>query len=54
MKECGKIVSSRPEGEMNQVTALIPKTYGIVQDIGEAYAEVEKFKEWCDENKESF
>jgi len=54
MKECGKIVSARPEGEMNQVTALIPKTYGIVQDIGEAYDEVEKFKEWCDENKESY
>jgi DNA polymerase-3 subunit alpha len=54
MKECGKIVSSCPEGEMNQVTALIPKTYGIVQDIGEAYSEVKKFKEWCDKNKEAY
>ena len=54
IKECGKIVDSKPESEMNMVTAMIPKTFGIVKDIEEAYDEVEKFKEWCDENRESY
>jgi DNA polymerase-3 subunit alpha len=54
MKECGKIVGGKSEVEMNTVTAMIPKTFGIVKDIEEAYGEVEKFKEWCDENSDAY
>ena len=50
-KECGKIVADKPESEMNKVTALIPKVFGQVKDISEAYEEVVDFREWCDENR---
>ena len=54
MKECGKIVSQKDESEMNFVTEKIPKVFGQVKDIEEAYAEVPAFKEWCDENKKVY
>lgn len=54
MKECGKIVAEKKETEMNEVSGLIPKTYGQVMDIEEAYGQEEKFREWCDENKEAY
>jgi DNA polymerase-3 subunit alpha len=53
IKECGKIVASPnpiSEEDMTRVTSMIPSMYGKVQDIEEAYEEVEEFKEWCDEN----
>jgi len=55
-KECGKIVASKSEAEMNMVSALIPKIFGQVKDLEEAYEEVPEFKEWCDkiENKEAY
>jgi DNA polymerase-3 subunit alpha len=54
IKECGKIVAEKPEQEMTMISSLIPKTYGQVKDISEAYQEVEQFKDWCDQNKEAY
>ena len=54
IKECGKIVAEKPEQEMTTISSLIPKTYGQVKDISEAYQEVEQFKEWCDQNKGAY
>ena len=39
---------------MNRVTGFIPKVFGQVKDIEEAYEEEEEFKKWCDDNKESY
>lgn len=54
VKECGKIVGEKTESEMNSVSALIPKVFGQVKDLGESYEEVEDFRNWCNENKEIF
>ena len=54
MKECGKIVTEKNETEMNEVSGLIPKTFGQVMDIEQAYEEEDKFKAWCDDNKEAY
>jgi len=54
IKECGKIVGEKTEEEMTMISSLIPKIFGQVKDITTAYQEVEKFKEWCDENKEVY
>ncbi len=54
IKECGKIVGEKPESEMNEVTAMIPKMFGVVKELTEAYDEVEKFKNWCDDNEEIY
>ena len=48
IKECGKIVGEKSESEMNEVTAIIPKMFGIVKELTEAYEEVESFRDWCD------
>lgn len=50
IKECGKIVEEKTETEMNEVSALIPKTFGQVMDLKEAYDEVDELKKWCDNN----
>jgi DNA-directed DNA polymerase III PolC len=54
IKECGKIVAEKSEEEMTNISSLIPKIFGQVKDITTAYEEIEKFKEWCDENKEAY
>jgi DNA polymerase-3 subunit alpha len=54
IKECGKIIGEKPEQEMTEVSALIPKIFGQVKDIEETYAEINKFKEWCDNNYEIY
>ena len=54
IKECGKIVGEKTEEEMTMISSLIPKIFGQVKDITTTYEEVEKFKEWCDENKEVY
>ena len=50
MKECGKVAGGKEEAEMSSLTKLIPKVFGQVKDISEAYDEVPKFAEWCDKN----
>ena len=54
IKECGKIIDEKPETEMNDISSLIPKTFGQVMDLKEAYGEVELLKKWCDENPRSY
>jgi len=54
IKECGKIIDEKNETEMTSVSSLIPKIFGQVKDIADAYDEVEKFKEWCDNNLEIY
>jgi len=54
MKECGKIVAEKNEGEVNKVSDMIPKKYGTVKDIYESYEEVEEFRKWCDKNYNVF
>ena len=54
MKECSKIVAEKNETEANEVSSLIPKTFGQVMDIKQAYEEEEKFKAWCDGDKETY
>ena len=54
MKECGKVAASKTEQEMNKVSSLIPKVFGQVKDLKEAYAEEPEFRQWCDENRECY
>lgn len=54
IKECGKIVSEKDETEMTDVASHIPKVFGVVKGLKEAYEESEKFKKWCDENPEIY
>jgi len=54
IKECGKIIDEKPETEMNEVSSLIPKTFGQVMDLKQAYSEVEQLKKWCDDNPRSY
>ncbi len=67
IKECSKIVSGLPEDECKRVSDMIPKDFGIVWDIEEAYngkwddekkdwdkKPVEEFKIWCDEHPEVY
>tara|TARA_Y100000593_G_scaffold30239_2_gene59948 strand:- start:2705 stop:5290 length:2586 start_codon:yes stop_codon:yes gene_type:complete len=54
IKECGKIVGEKTETEMNEVSAMIPKTFGQVKDLAESYEEVEEFRNWCNENQEVY
>jgi DNA polymerase-3 subunit alpha len=54
IKECGKIIDEKPESEMNDISSLIPKTFGQVMDLKEAYVDVPDFKNWCDNNPRSY
>ena len=54
IKECGKVAASKSEQEMNKVSSLIPKVFGQIKDLKEAYAEEEEFRNWCDENRECY
>lgn len=54
IKECGKIIDNKPETEMNEVSSLIPKVFGQIKDLEEAYGEVPEFQKWCDANPRSY
>jgi DNA polymerase-3 subunit alpha len=57
IKDCGKIVAGRPESEMNEISSLIPVSYGKNMDLEEVYETVEAFKSWVDldeYNKEAY
>jgi DNA polymerase-3 subunit alpha len=54
IKECGKIVGGFSEDEVKEVSDLIPKVFGKVDDISDAYNEVPAFKTWCDKNTEVY
>lgn len=54
MKECGRIIGEKSADEMTLISSYIPKIYGQVKDIEEAYETIEPFKNWCEENKEVY
>jgi len=54
IKECGKIIGEKTESEMTEISSLIPKIFGQVKDIAEAYKEIPRFKDWCDNNSEIY
>lgn len=54
IKECGKIVGEYSESDVNEVSDNIPKIFGRVFPLQEAYKENEKFKKWCDDNPKAF
>ncbi len=68
IKECGKAVLGLPEDEMKRVSDMIPKEFGLVWDIEEAYGgkrdkknpeewerkPVDEFKAWCDAHPEVY
>ena len=67
IKECGKIVGLHSEEEMKDIADLIPKEFGIICDIEEAYEgkkdlatgewsrePVVGFRKWCDRNPTAY
>lgn len=68
IKECGKIIGELEEQEVNKISDMIPKKYGNVKDIYEAYTEnilndkdedtgealLPDFRAWCDNNSKIF
>ena len=54
IKECGKIVAEETEQEMTKISALIPKLFGQVKNLSEAYEEVPEFKNWADSNSDTY
>ena len=54
IKECGKIVGGYSESEVNEISDQIPKQFGRVFGLEEAYKESEKLKVWADQNLEVF
>ncbi len=54
VKECGKIVGNYSEQQVNMVSDTIPKRFGKVAPLIEAYQESEAFQKWSDENMEAF
>ena len=54
VKECGKIVGNYSEQEVNLVSDTIPKRFGKVAPLIEAYQESEAFESWANKNKNVF
>lgn len=54
IKETGKTLAEKSEDEMISVADLLPKHFGNVMDIEEAYNTEVGFKKWCDNNKEVY
>jgi len=54
IKECGKIVEELSESEVNQISDTIPKHFGIVASLEEAYEESTSFKGFADKYSKAF
>jgi len=54
MRECGKIVGDLDEEQVSIVSDAIPKNFGKVAPLSQAYKESEKFQEWADEHPDIF
>jgi len=54
IKECGKIAGGYSESDVNEVSDNIPKMFGRVFELQEAYKENEKFRMWVDNNEDVF
>jgi DNA polymerase-3 subunit alpha len=53
-KECGKLVGGMSEQEVNEISDSIPKKFGLVVPLPEAYEESEKFRSWADSNEKVY
>ena len=54
IKECGKIVGELSEGDVNQISDTIPKHFGLVAKLDDAYEESETFKAYADKHPKVF
>ncbi len=54
IKECGKIAGNYSEQDVNIVSDTIPKRFGKVAPLIEAYQESDSFSAWADNNKTIF
>jgi DNA-directed DNA polymerase III PolC len=54
IKECMKLVGGFAEEDTKPVSDMIPKQYGVVKPLKEAYESSEDFKKFCDDNRKVF
>ena len=54
IKECGKIVGEMSESQVNEISDTIPKKFGKVAKLGDAYSESSSFKEFANQNKKIY
>jgi len=54
IKECGKIVGELSEGDVNQISDTIPKHFGLVAKLDDAYEESETFRAYVDKHPKVF
>ena len=54
IKECGKLVGQMDEQDVNVVSDSIPKQFGIVMKLSEAFKESESFNKFANENPEIY
>jgi DNA polymerase III subunit alpha len=54
IRECGKIVEDLSEEQVSIASDAIPKNFGKVAPLAQAYDESEKFKEWTKEHPKAF
>jgi len=54
IKECGKIVGELSETDVNQISDTIPKHFGIVAKLDDAYEESEMFRAYADKYPKVF
>ena len=54
IKECGKIVGELSEGDVNQISDTIPKHFGLVAKLDDAYEESETFRAYADQHPKVF
>jgi len=54
IKECAKIIAEMSEDEVNAISDVIPKQFGKVFPLKDAYDQSEQFKAFCDKNTKVF
>ena len=54
IKECGKIVGELKEQDVNVISDYIPKKFGKIASLKEAYDSSNKFKHWADNNADTY
>ncbi|MEY3370667.1 MAG: hypothetical protein RLZZ361_1337, partial [Cyanobacteriota bacterium] len=54
IKECGKIVGEMSESSVNEISDMIPKKFGKVFKLEQAYSENENFKSFANKNKKIY
>ena len=54
IKECGKIVGEMSESSVNEISDSIPKKFGKVFKLEQAYTESETFKAFANKNKKIY